>query len=65
MTAPDPAPLAYNVEAAARVSGLSRATLYVQLASGELRSVKRAGRRLILADDLRAFLSGDAKTEAA
>lgn len=64
MTALELPPLAYRVEDAARVSGLARSTLYEQMAAGHLKSVKRAGRRLILADDLRAFLSGDAQEAA-
>jgi excisionase family DNA binding protein len=49
-------PFAYRIDDAARVSGLSRSKLYELLSSGELQSVKAAGRRLILADDLRTFL---------
>ncbi len=50
-------PIAYRIDDAARVSGLSRTTLYELIGSGALPSVKAGGRRLILADDLRAFLT--------
>jgi excisionase family DNA binding protein len=55
------AKLAYRIDEAGSATGLSRSTLYGLIASGRLRSIKAAGRRLILADDLRAFL--DAQRE--
>ena len=48
--------LAYRVNDAAKVSGLSRTSLYELLATGQLRSIKVAGRRLISADALRELL---------
>jgi excisionase family DNA binding protein len=48
--------LAYHLNEAARLSRLSRASLYKLLASGELKSIKVAGRRLIPADALRSLL---------
>lgn len=48
--------LAYNVPEAVQVTGLSRATLFRQMADGTLPSRMVCGRRLIMADDLRAFL---------
>jgi hypothetical protein len=61
----DPEILAYRVNAAARVSGLCRATLYNKIRSGELRSVMVAGRRLIPAPALRDFLLGSSENAAA
>lgn len=52
--------LAYPVDAASAMSGISRSRLYELFASGELRSVKRGGRRLVLKADLEAFLIGKA-----
>jgi excisionase family DNA binding protein len=48
--------LAYSVAEAAAVSNLSRSKLYELLGSGELHSVKIAGRRLIRHCDLLALL---------
>lgn len=48
--------LAYSVAEAATVSNLSRSKLYELLKTGELRSVKIAGRRLIRHADLLALL---------
>jgi len=53
-----PAKLAYRVEEAMHVSGLGRTFLYEHITNGQLRSVKVGGRRLILHDDLLAFLKG-------
>jgi hypothetical protein len=52
--------LAYRVNDAARVAGLSRSSLYVLIGEGKLRSVLIAGRRLIPADALRDLLRGAA-----
>jgi excisionase family DNA binding protein len=59
----DLAPISYRIEDAAKVTGISRSSLYALISDGTLRSVKAAGRRLILADDLRAFL--ESQREAA
>lgn len=52
--------LAYRVNDAAKVAGLSRSSLYVLIGEGKLRSVLVAGRRLIPADALRDLLRGAA-----
>jgi len=57
-------PLAYRMPSAAMVSGISKARLYELITTGELKSVKRAGRRLIMRDDLEAFLRGTETTAA-
>ena len=48
--------LAYQINDAVKVSGLSRSSLYELLAAGQLRSIKVAGRRLIPAEALRELL---------
>jgi excisionase family DNA binding protein len=48
--------LAYRVNDAAKVAGLSRSSLYVLIGEGKLRSVLVGGRRLIPADALRDLL---------
>ena len=50
--------LAYRVNDAAKVAGLSRSSLYLLIAEGKLRSVLVAGRRLIPADALRNLIRG-------
>jgi putative DNA primase/helicase len=50
-------PLAVSVAAATRVSGIGRTSLYEAMGSGELASCKVGKRRLILLDDLRAWLA--------
>ena len=52
--------LAYRINDAAIVSGLSRATLYRLIKENKLRSVRAAGRRLIPSDALRELLNGTA-----
>ncbi len=49
--------LAYQVNEAARASGLSRTTLYELIKTGQLKTIKAAGRRLVLKSDLEAFLA--------
>ncbi len=51
-------PLGYRVNEAAKALGISRAFLYQLFASGKLRSVKVAGRRIVPADAIRALLAG-------
>jgi hypothetical protein len=57
---PSPLPqdiaLAYRVNDAVKISGLSRSSIYKLIAEGELRSILVAGRRLIPADALRSLL---------
>lgn len=48
--------IALRIDEASHASGISRSQLYAEMAEGRLRSVKVAGRRLILRDDLMAFL---------
>jgi hypothetical protein len=48
--------LAYRVNDAVKISGLSRSSIYNLIAAGKLRSVVVAGRRLIPADALRFLL---------
>jgi excisionase family DNA binding protein len=48
--------IAYRIDEAVKASGLGRTFLYERIASGELKSVKVGGRRLILRSDLVAFL---------
>ena len=49
--------LAYRIDEAVKVSGCGRSLLYEKIASKELPSFKVAGRRLIAAEDLLAFLN--------
>ena len=48
--------LAYRIDEAVHVSGLSRTTLYKLIAAKKLDSAKVEGRRLILRADLIAYL---------
>ena len=50
-------PLAVSVQAAARVSGIGRTSLYEAIGAGELASCKVGKRRVILLEDLRAWLA--------
>jgi hypothetical protein len=52
--------LAYRVNDAIKVSGLSRTSIYKLIGEGKLRSVLVAGRRLIPADALRELVRGAA-----
>jgi excisionase family DNA binding protein len=52
--------LAYRIDDAAKVSGLSRSTIYNLIAEKKLSSVMVAGRRLITSDALRQLLQGAA-----
>lgn len=53
-------PRAYRVQDSCRAYGRSRSTAYNLMASGKLRSVRVAGRRLIPADAAEALLRGGA-----
>ncbi len=55
---PETKPIAYRVEEAARISGLSRSTLYALRAKGQLAFKRVAGRSLILRKDLEALIEG-------
>ena len=48
--------IAYRMDEAVKASGLGRTFLYERIASGELKSVKVRGRRLIFHTDLMDFL---------
>jgi excisionase family DNA binding protein len=48
--------LAYSVEEAGEVIGISRRTIYELMSSGALTSVKIGSRRLVRHDDLADFL---------
>jgi excisionase family DNA binding protein len=52
--------LAYRINDAAKVAGLSRSSLYSLMGEGKLRSVLVGGRRLIPAEALRELLRGAA-----
>jgi excisionase family DNA binding protein len=49
-------PLATSVDDAAQSTNLGKATIYAAMANGELSYLKFGRRRLILVDDLRAWL---------
>lgn len=55
--------IAFRIDDAAVACGLSRSTIYNLISAGTLPSFKAAGRRLILAEDLKSFLT--ASREAA
>lgn len=48
--------LSFTISEACAATGLGRTSVYELIASGRLRAVKAAGRRLILRTDLEAFL---------
>ena len=57
---PQPIPgekLAFRIEEAVRASGLGRTTLYELIKTGQPKTIKAAGRRLVLKADLEAFLA--------
>jgi excisionase family DNA binding protein len=47
-----------SVPQACQVAGIGRTKIYEAIAAGELKARKYGKRRIILRDDLRAFLSG-------
>jgi hypothetical protein len=57
--------LAYRLQDAARVSGASVATLYRAAAEGKITIRKLRGRSVILADELRGWLSSLPRMDAA
>jgi hypothetical protein len=51
-------PLAYSIEEAAKVSGIGRTSLYVEIAAGRLIARKAGAKRTIITEgDLRAYLA--------
>lgn len=54
--APPPNSLAFTLHDAARISGLSQATLRRRAAEGRLRLLRVGGRTLVAGDSLRALL---------
>jgi predicted DNA-binding transcriptional regulator AlpA len=54
--------LALRINEAVAVSGLSRSTLYKLMSGEKLRTVKVGGCRLILCQDLRTLLEGNAQS---
>ena len=56
-TVPIEAKLALSIPEAAKISGISRSTLYLEIAAGHLNSRKVRGRRIILPEDLGAYLA--------
>lgn len=54
----EPTKLAYTIEEAVKVSGLGRTSLYHAHWEGRLIFRKNGKRTVVLADDLRKFLSG-------
>lgn len=60
----NPATLAVGPEEAARASGTTRSAVYEAIARGDLVSFKAGKRRLILVEELRAWLNRMAKENA-
>jgi excisionase family DNA binding protein len=56
--------LAYGVAEAAQLCGVSRSSLFEEIREGRLNSVMRAGRRLILHEDLMAWLRSGSQLAA-
>ena len=55
-TAQRPFPEAYTIPAALNAAGVGRTKLYEELKSGRLKSFRLCGRRLILREDLLAWI---------
>ncbi|ESQ79149.1 hypothetical protein ABENE_22850, partial [Asticcacaulis benevestitus DSM 16100 = ATCC BAA-896] len=52
--------ISYGIDEAVKATGLGRTFLYERMASGELKSIKVGGRRLIRVADLMDFLQNAA-----
>jgi excisionase family DNA binding protein len=59
-TAPPIERLAYTVNDTCAATGLGRSSIYELIAAGKLKSVRLAGRRLILSESLHELLQGAA-----
>lgn len=57
---PAPAPLAYSIKEACRISSLGRTTIYSHIAANRLRAVRIGGRTVIPAESLHALIAGEA-----
>lgn len=53
--------ISVSTEEAARVTGLTRSTVYIAIAKGELKSFKLGRRRLILIKELECWIENIAK----
>ena len=53
---PEPPPISYGIPGTERATGLKKSKIYEEIAAGRLKSIKVAGRRLILHDDLVEYL---------
>jgi excisionase family DNA binding protein len=53
--------IALRVNEVIAAAGISRSTIYKLMSSGQLRTTKIAGRRLILVEDLNALLQAGAR----
>lgn len=54
------APLAYSVDEAMRITSLGRTAIYQLIGEGRLKTRLLGRRRLVMADSLRALISGEA-----
>lgn len=63
MTSQQVQPYALTIDNAARFSGLSRSRIYELMGTGSLKSFKVGSRRMIKAEDLKAFLDHAASQE--
>jgi excisionase family DNA binding protein len=55
-------PLAVGIPEVVRRSGLSRSLIYEALRTGDLKSLRVGARRLVMLDDLRAWLESHRAT---
>jgi predicted DNA-binding transcriptional regulator AlpA len=56
-------PISLRIQDAVKASGLGRTSIYELIREGRLQSRVVAGRRLVMADSLRALLSGEAAND--
>lgn len=57
-------PYALTIDNAARFSGLSRSRIYELMGAGDLKSFKVGNRRMIMLNDIKAFLDQAAHSQA-